>query len=393
MVSFELTKNVYWVGAVDWNLRDFHGYETRRGGTYNSYLIIDDKSALIDTVKYTFSNEFVKKIKELINPENIDYIIINHVEIDHSSALPEIMDYSKNAEIIATRNGRIGLIKHYGENLEIKTVKTGDELRLGKKTLKFIEAPMLHWPDSMFTFLVEDGILMPNDAFGQHLASSQRFDDEFDQSILMDEAAKYYANILMPFASIIIKKIDELSMLGIKPRMIAPSHGLIWRSNPERIINSYLEWSKGITENKVVIVYDTMWGSTEKMAYAISDALAKHKIDVRMFHLRKSDLSEVVKEILDAKAVIIGSPTKNRLMFPTISGFLTYITGLKPKGKIWSSFGSYGWGGGAVKGINQILNNSGFELLEPSLNVRYVPNEEDLYKCREFGERIAEAIK
>ncbi|MCP8311328.1 MAG: FprA family A-type flavoprotein [Candidatus Methylarchaceae archaeon HK02M1] len=393
MTSIELAKDVYWVGAVDWDLRNFHGHETRRGTTYNAYLIIDDKTTLVDTVKYTFSSELKKNIRELTNPKKIDYIVINHIEIDHSSSLPKVMEFAKNAKIIATRNGKEGLMEYYGEDWDIETVKTGDELKIGRRTLRFVEAPMLHWPDSMFTYLVEDEILMPNDAFGQHLASSQRFDDEVHESVLMDEAAKYYANILMPFASLIIKKIDELSDLGVKPRMIAPSHGIIWRSNPDRIVDSYLVWSKGETKKKAVIVYDTMWGSTQKMAYAILEAMAKHGIDIHLFHMRRSDISEIMKEILEAKAVIIGSPTINHSMFPTISAFLNYITGLRPKGKIWASFGSYGWGGGAVRDINQSLKKAGFELLEPSLEVRYVPDEEKLQKCREFGEGIAEKIE
>ncbi len=393
MSQVELTSNIYWVGAIDWNIRDFHGYKTRRGTTYNAYLIVDKKKALIDTVKYTFSNELIQKINEITSVENLDYIIINHIEMDHSSSLPKIIEYAKEAEIIATERGKLGLIKHYGGNLNIKTVKTGDELRLGEKTLRFVEAPMLHWPDSMFTYLVEDGILMPNDAFGQHLASSQRFDDEINQHILMEEAAKYYANILMPFASLIIRKIQELIKMQIPIRMIAPSHGIIWRSNPSKIINAYMEWSQGKTRNKAVIVYDTMWGSTDKIARAISEGLTKRGIDVKLFKLRDSDKTEIVTQILDAKAVIIGSPTLNNSVFPSVSAFLTYVTGLKPKGKIWSFFGSYGWGGGAVKKMAEKIRNAGFEIYEQTMEIKYVPTSEELEKCRKFGEEIAEKIK
>jgi len=393
MSQVELTSNIYWVGTIDWNIRDFHGYKTRRGTTYNAYLIVDKKKALIDTVKYTFSNELIQKINEITSVENLDYIIINHIEMDHSSSLPKIIEYAKEAEIIATERGKLGLIKHYGGNLNIKTVKTGDELRLGEKTLRFVEAPMLHWPDSMFTYLVEDGILMPNDAFGQHLASSQRFDDEINQHTLMEEAAKYYANILMPFASLIIRKIQELIKMQIPIRMIAPSHGIIWRSNPSKIINAYMEWSQGKTRNKAVIVYDTMWGSTEKIARAISEGLTKRRIDVKLFKLRDSDKTEIVTQILDAKAVIIGSPTLNNSVFPSVSAFLTYVTGLKPKGKIWSFFGSYGWGGGAVKKMAEKIRNAGFEIYEQTMEIKYVPTSEELEKCRKFGEEIAEKIK
>lgn len=393
MSNVELADGIYWVGVIDWNIRDFHGYVTRRGTTYNAYLIIDEKKALIDTVKYTFSNELIQKISKITSLESLDYIIINHVEMDHSSSLPEIIKYAKNAEIIASPRGRDGLIKHYGENLSIKTVKTGDELKLGKRTLRFIEAPMLHWPDSMFTYIVEDGILMPNDAFGQHLATSQRFDDEVDQHILMEEAAKYYANILMPLAPLIIRKIQELVQMQIPIKMIAPSHGVIWRSDPMKIINAYMDWSQGKAKNKVVIVYDTMWGSTDKMARAIAKGLTTQGVDVRLFKLRSSDQTEIVTEILDAKAVVVGSPTLNNSVFPSVSAFLTYITGLKPKGKIWAFFGSYGWGGGAVKKMTETARAAGFKIHEQTLEVKYVPTKEELEKCYNFGKELASNLK
>jgi anaerobic nitric oxide reductase flavorubredoxin len=393
MAAVELAENVYWVGVVDWNVRDFHGYETRRGTTYNAYLIIDDKTVLVDTVKYPFKAILTKNIQELTDLEDLDHVIVNHVEMDHSSSLSHIMQQTKNATIISSRRGKDGLTKYYAENeWEFQIVKTGDELELGSRTLQFVEAPMLHWPDSMFTYLREDRILMPNDAFGQHLATSQRFDDEVDQGVLMDEAAKYYANILMPYAPLIVRKIEEVSKLGIEPRIIAPSHGVIWRSDPGKIVSSYLEWSRGKTEKKAVIVYDTMWGSTEKMAYAISEGIVAKGIEVHLFQMRKSDLAEVLKEILDAKAVIVGSPTLNSSMFPTVSAFLNYATGLRPKGKIWATFGSYGWGGGAVRAMNKKLTESRSEVLEPSLRIQYAPSVEELQKCREFGERIAEEL-
>jgi flavorubredoxin len=394
VVPVELAEYVYWVGAVDWDARDFHGYETRRGTTYNAYLVKDDKTALVDTVKYPFKTTLAKNIREITSMEDLDYVIVNHVEMDHSSSLRYIMRYARNATILLTERGKDGITKYYGgDNWAFQTVKTGDKLKLGKKTLQFVEAPMLHWPDSMFTYLKEAEILMPNDAFGQHLATSQRFDDEVDQTVLMDEATKYYANILMPYAPLIVRKIEEISKLGIKAKVIAPSHGVIWRSNPEKIVNAYLEWSRGETKEKAVIVYDTMWGSTQKMAYAISDAITNHGIEVHLFHMRRSDFSEILKEILDAKVVVVGSPTLNNSMFPTISSFLSYVTGLRPKGKIWTIFGSYGWGGGAVRAINRQFSESKFEVLEPSLQIQYAPNREELQKCKEFGDKIAEKIK
>ena len=393
MDKVTLAEDINWVGVVDWNLRDFHGYVTRRGSTYNAYLIVDEKTVLVDTVKHTFSEELLRNISEITTPEKIDYIIINHVEMDHSSSLPTIAEHAKNATILASQRGKDAIIEHYGAGFHIETVKTGDELKLGKRTLRFIEAPMLHWPDSMFTYVVEDKILMPNDAFGQHLATSQRFDDEVDEHVLMEEAATYYANILMPLAPLITRKIQELVQMGIAPTMIAPSHGVIWRSNPSKIIKAYLDWSAGLSRNKVVIVYDTMWGSTDKMARAIAEGATSEGVEVKFLKLRASDLTEAATEILEAKAVVVGSPTLNSQMFPTLSSFLTYVTGLKPKGKLWSFFGSYGWGGGAVRGMVETARKAGFEVHEPSIEVKYVPDQEDLKKCFELGRQIAAKVK
>jgi len=389
-----LAEGINWVGVVDWNIRDFHGYVTRRGSTYNAYLIQDEKTALVDTVKHTFSNELLRNICEIIDPAKIDYIIVNHVEMDHSSSLPIIAKYAKNATIIASERGKDAITEHYGADFNIKTVKTGDELKLGKRTLRFVEAPMLHWPDSMFTYVVEDKILMPNDAFGQHLASVQRFDDEVDQHVLMEEAATYYANILMLLGPLITRKIQEVVQLGIAPVVIAPSHGIIWRANPSKIIQAYLDWSSGAAaKQKVVIVYDTMWGSTDKMARAIAEGAASEGVDVKLLKLRAADQTEAMTEILDAKAVVVGSPTLNNQMFPTLGSFLTYATGLKPKGKLWGFFRSYGWGGGAVKGMIETVKKASFDVYEPGVEVKYIPEAEDLKKCFEFGRQIAAKIK
>ena len=394
MVNVVLKEGVNWVGVVDWDLRDFHGFITRRGSSYNSYLISDEKIALIDTVKSNFCNELIDHISELTSLEKIDYIIVNHVEMDHSSSLPIIAKLAKNAKIFASQRGKDALIKHYGADFNVvETVKTGDELKLGKRTLRFIEAPMLHWPDSMFTYIVEDKILMPNDAFGQHLAGSGRFDDEVDKCALMEEAATYYANILMPFAPLITRKIQEIVQMGIPIEMIAPSHGIIWRKDPSKIINAYLDWSSGVAKQKAVVVFDTMWESTDKMARAIADGITSGDVEVKLLKLRATDNTDVVTEILEAKAVVVGSPTLNNQMFPSVGSFLTYITGLKPKGKLWSFFGSYGWGGGAVRGMVETVKKAGFEVLELNVEVKYVPDQEDLKKCFEVGQQIAAKIK
>ncbi len=393
MAKIELDKDIYWVGAIDWNIRDFHGYITSRGSTYNAYLITDEKTALVDTVKHMFCDDLVRHVKEITDPEKIDYIIINHVEMDHSSSLPIMAKLCKNATIIASERGKEAILEHYGEGYNVKTVKTGDEIKLGKHTLKFVEAPMLHWPDSMFTYIAENKLLMPNDAFGQHLATNQRFDDEVDEHILMEEATKYYANILMPLGQLITKKIQEVVKAGLTCSMIAPSHGIIWRKDPSKIINAYLEWSANKAKQKIVIVYDTMWGSTDKMARSIAEGASSQGVEVKLLKLRSADKSEVVAEILDAKAVLVGSPTLNNGIFPTVGAFLVYVTGLKPKDKIWSFFGSFGWGGGAVRNMVDIARKAGFEVAEPSLEIKYVPDEGDLAKCFDLGKQIAAKVK
>ena len=392
MNKVTIAEDIFWVGVVDWNIRDFHGYTTSRGTTYNAYLILDQKTVLVDTVKHTFGKELLRNVCDITGPEKIDYIIVNHVEMDHSSGLPMMAEKAKNATIIASQKGKEAIICHYGDHFKIQTVKTGDELKLGDRTLKFVEAPMLHWPDSMFTYIVPDKILMPNDAFGQHLASSQRFDDEVDEHILMEEATKYYANILMPLGSLIMRKIQEVSQLGVAPTMIAPSHGIIWRSNPSRIVNAYLQWSEGKSKKKIAIVYDTMWGSTDKMAMSIAEGAVSQGVEVKLMKLRATDLTEIVTQILDSKAVIVGSPTLNNQMFPTLGYFLTYISGLKPKGKIWSFFGSYGWGGGAVRNMIEMARKAGFEVHEPGIEIKYIPSTGDLKKSFDLGKQIATEI-
>jgi flavorubredoxin len=393
MIKVTLADDLYWVGAIDYNIRDFHGYITSRGSTYNAYLILDDKVALIDTVKHTFSNDLLDHISEIINPEKIDYIIVNHVEMDHSSSLPIIAKLAKNATIIASERGKDAIREHYGSDIIVKSVKNGEELKLGKRTLKFIDATMLHWPDSMFTYIVDDKILLSNDAFGQHLATGQRYDDEVDEHILMEEATKYYANILMLLGPLVAKKIQEVVQSGLVCCMIAPSHGIIWRKNPTKIIKAYSSWAAGEAKRKIAIVYDTMWGSTDKMARAIAEGIVSEGVEVKMLKMRASDNTEAMTEILESKAVLVGSPTLNNGMFPTIGSFMTYATGLKPKDKLWSFFGSFGWGGGAVRAMTEMAKKAGFEIHESGLEIKYVPDKDDLQKCFEEGQKIAKEVK
>ena len=392
MTKVQLAKGVYWVGAIDWNVRNFHGYSTHRGTTYNAYLIIDDKIALIDTVKAPFYDEMAARVREIVSFDKIDYVISNHVEMDHSGSLPMALRDAKNARLVTLEKfGENGLAKTFHQSWPTIAVKEGSTVDLGKRKLAFIPTPMLHWPDSMCTYLVEDKLLFSMDAFGQHLATSQRFDDEVDMGIVMQEASKYYANILMPFGDLIVKAVNKLS--GVKIDMIAPSHGIIWRSHIKAIVESYAKWGKGETAAKALVIYDTMWGSTQKMALAIVRGMIGEGVDVKLFNLTASDKSDVIKEVLDAKALIIGSPTLNNGMFPSVAEFLCYLKGLKPRNKIGAAFGSHGWGGGAVKAVQQEMEQTGIELIDSKLAFKFVPDEGEIQKCVDFGRDIAKRIK
>jgi len=388
----ELSKGVYWVGAVDWNVRDFHGYTTNRGSTYNAYLVKSDKTALVDTVKAGFFPEMVSRIEAIMDPGEIDYLIVNHVEMDHSGALPLFMERFPRVRLVATDNGIKALQRHYRKEWAIEKVKTGAEISLGDKTLLFLEAYMLHWPDSMFTYLKEDHILLPNDGFGQHYASYNRFDDENPLETVMDEAAKYFANILMPLAPLIPPLLKKVIKLGIPIDMIAPSHGVIWRSHPNKIIQAYMDWSNGVAQDRVLIIYDTMWGSTEKMARSISEGISTAGVENKLLSLRNNHRSDILKEILTSKILVVGSPTLNEGMFPSVAELLFYLKGLRPLKKKGVAFGSYGWGGEAVPAITEAMKGMGFEIIDPGLGVAYVPGPEDVEQCVALGRKIAASL-
>jgi len=388
----ELAEGVYWVGAIDWNIRNFHGYSTHVGTTYNAYLVVDEKVALIDTVKAPFYRELKARVEQLVPFADIDYVVSNHVEMDHSGSLPMVMQAAKNARLITLEKfGENGLSKTFHSKWPTIAVKEGSELKLGKRTLTFIPTPMLHWPDSMCTYLAEDRILFSMDAFGQHLATSKRFDDEVGLDIIMPQAAKYYANILMPFGDLIVKAVEKLGSIDID--MIAPSHGMIWRSHLSDILKAYTSWGQGDTVKKALVIYDTMWGSTEKMALALAEGIAGEGIEVKVYNLTHSDHSDIIREVLDARAVLVGSPTLNNGMFPTVAQFLCYLRGLKPRGKIGAAFGSHGWAGGGVKAVQQELEAAGIELMDSGLAFKFVPDADELQKCADFGRIVAQAIE
>ncbi|MCX5704814.1 MAG: flavodoxin domain-containing protein [Candidatus Omnitrophica bacterium] len=395
MSAIKILDNLYSIGVIDWNVRTFHGhtYTTKRGTTYNAYLIIDEKIALVDTVLGSFSAELIENIKQIIPPEKIDYVIANHVETDHSGALPELMKLCSKAKVLGTQKCKEGLFKNYYENWDFQVVKTGDTLKLGKRTLSFLEVPMIHWPDSMFTYCPEDALLMPNDAFGQHFATSERFADEVDQCSLWDEAAKYYGNILWPLGVIILKKIEEVKKMGLPIKIIAPSHGVIWRKDPMQIVEKYVYWAKNSAMPKVVIAYETMWGSTEKMARKIADGILESGVSVKIFDVTTSDRTEIIKEMLDSKGFIFGSSTHDNSMLPSMAGFLEFVRGLTPKNRIAAAFGSFGWAGGAVKDLEELINRSGLTLAQPGIGIKYVPDEAESKRCYEFGKEFAAKIK
>ena len=310
--AVELSSGVYWVGAIDWNGRDFHGFTTPGGTTYNSYLVVGEKTALIDTVKSPFAGEMLRRISQIIDPSKLDYIVVNHMELDHSGSLAELKKQT-DAKILITKRG-IDILNGYfkdsgSENWDIEIVKTGDQLDLGGKTLMFLEATMLHWPDSMETFLKEDRILFSNDGFGQHIATSKRYD--FEVGDVLPDAAEYYANILMPFHMPLLRYLGVLNELGIEPMQIAPSHGIIWKQDLQKILKAYRSWANGEVREKVLVIYDTMWGSTEAMANEIVEAVRAAGVEVKLLHLRKNTRSHIMKEMLDAAAFAVGSPTLN----------------------------------------------------------------------------------
>lgn len=393
----KITDKVTWVGKVDWELKRFHGDElsTSRGSSYNAYLVRDEKVALIDTVWKPYDKEFVSRLKQEIDLKQIDYIVMNHNEIDHSGALPELMREIPDAPIYCTKKGEAIIRGHYHEDWNFVTVKTGDTLSLGHTTLTFVEAPMLHWPDTMVTYMDSDQILFSNDIFGQHYASESLYDDAVEYADLMREAEKYYANIINLYSPLAARKINELLKLNLPIKMICPSHGVIWKTNPSAIVEQYLKWADAYQENQITIVYDTMWQSTRLMAEAIAQGIEEQDPDVtvKVMNASKDDKNGILTEIFQSKAVLVGSPTINYGYSFAIAGLLEMAKGLKFKKKKAAAFGSYGWSGEAPKQIAAHLTEAGFEVVDEGVKLLWVPNEDGLKQCVEYGKRFADAVK
>ena len=388
----QISQRVWWVGKTDWELKYFHGHElsTRRGSSYNAYLVRDQKTALIDTVWQPYDKEFVSRLKETIDLGSIDYIIMNHNEVDHSGALPELLREIPGTPIYCTKKGEAILRGHYHEDWNFVNVKTGDTLCLGDTTLTFIEAPMLHWPDTMFSYLSGEEILFSNDGFGQHYASESLYDDCVDLNEVYYEAEKYYANILQLYSPIALKKVNDILAMGLPLRMICPSHGIIWKEHKDEIIKRYLSWASNYQEDQVTIVYDTMWNATRLMAESIAEGIKESHPDwtIKLMNAAKEDKNDIITEIFHSKIVLVGSPTVNNGYTHAIAGLLELIRGMKFKNKQAAAFGSYGWGGEAVKLLTSHLEASGFTLLNEGIRCQWRPDNAALAQCHQYGKEL-----
>jgi flavorubredoxin len=384
-----LRENIDWVGHVDWTVRDFHSYDAERGVTYNAYLVRDEQTALIDAVREPYGEELLKNVAALCDLASVEYVVCNHAELDHAGALPEVMRALPNASLVCDKKCAEALALHFDmSGWKQRIVKSGEEISLGRRTLRFLETPMVHWPESMFTYVPEEKLLFSMDGFGQHYASAERFDDEVPLPAVMDEAKTYYANIVMPYGKSVKACLEHLA--GWPIEMIAPSHGVIWRTHLDQIVAAYRDWADCRAKPKVLVVFDSMWESTARMAEAILDGAGLPGVERKLIHLRRTSLTQLAGEVIDAAAIAFGSATLNSGMMPAASAALTYLEGLKAKGKAGFAFGSYGWGRGGTEAVDQRLHDMGWEILREPLRAKYRPTEEVLAQCREAGRVLGE---
>ncbi|MFA6378391.1 MAG: FprA family A-type flavoprotein [Candidatus Omnitrophota bacterium] len=389
----KIADSIFWTGYIDWDLRNFHGYDTPSGSTYNAYLIVDEKPTLIDTVKYYGFDEMVGHIKQVMDPAKIEYIISNHTEMDHSGSIDKLLEICPKAQIVCSPKGAEELSRHFKKKWNFKVVQTGDELSIGKRILKFLLMPMVHWPDSMATYSPQDKILFPNDAFGQHRASVERYVDELGGDIIFEDAAKYYANIIMPYGNQVLKALEGARLFALD--MICPSHGLIWRraEDIKKITQLYQKWASYQADKKALIVYDTMWKSTKQMALHFYDLIERSEIAVKLVNLQETHISDIVTDVLSSKVVLFGTPILNNRMLPTMAALLMYLKGLKTKNKHAVTFGSYGWSTIGFKELETFVQEAGFELLAEGKYIPFVPDEAELLGLSSFLPRIKEAIE
>lgn len=376
--------NVSWIGYIDWELESFHGddYSIMNGSSQNAYLIQEEKTVLIDTVWTPHRFEFVENLKQEIDLKKIDFIVANHGECDHSGALPALMAEIPDTPIYCTANAVKSIEGQYGKRgWNFKVVKTGDSIDIGNgKKLIFVEMRMLHWPDSMAAYLTGDNILFSNDAFGQHYAVEELFNDKADKCLLNKEAMKYFANILNPFAPILTKKLDEIGKLELPIEMIAPSHGAIWRDNPLQIVENYAKWAQAYQEDQITVAYDTMWEGTAKLAHEIAAEIHRQSPDtvVKVFNIAKADKNEIMTEVFKSKAIAVGSPTVSNSILSSVAGWLEFLSQLKFKKKKAAAFGCYGWSGESVKILQERLKSAGFEVTDESVKSLWNPESEDI---------------
>jgi flavorubredoxin len=393
--AIQISERVYWVGAIDWGMRDFHGYSTSYGTTYNAYLILGEKPVLIDTVKTAFFDEMMARIRSVIDPAKIRYIISDHAEMDHSGCLLKTIAATGTELVFASKMGIDALKSHFHVDFPIKEIIHGESFTLGDAEFISFETKMVHWPDSMFTYFTNDKILFSQDGFGMHLATANLFADQNNMDLLRSEAAKYFANILLPFSSLVLNLLAKLPSFKLDLKIVAPAHGPIWRQpkDIDFIIKSWGSWAAQKPGMKAVIVYDTMWNSTALMAAAIADGVVSEKsVQVKVMPLASSYRSDIVTELLDAGALIVGSPTLNQQMFPTLADIFCYLKGLKRKNLIGQAFGSYGWGGEAIKLIQNELVQMGVNLVADAVSVKYVPDRDILTKCWILGQEIGKSL-
>lgn len=387
-----VAENIYWVGAVDWAVRDFHGYSTGRGTTYNAYLIKAEKITLIDTVKQGFRDEMFARISSVVDPKDIDVIVSNHAEPDHSGELAETIRDVNPSGVYASKNGKKALDLHFGIGEQITAVDEGQSIDLGGTSLVFAETRMCHWPDSMVSYCPEAKLLFSQDAFGMHLASFERFADEVDPGVLHYEAAKYYANILMPLSNFVGKSLEKLGGLGLDIDIVAPDHGPIWRKDIQKVIDWYAGWANPKRNHNAIVVYDTMWKSTEKMARAVSEGLGAGGAHPTVMALSGTHRSDVATKLLDAGALVVGAPTLNNEIFPRIADTLTYVKGLRPSGLVGAAFGSFGWSGESIKKLSEFLDEMNIEVVQDPVTSRYVPDGDIYDQCYALGEAVGKRV-
>ncbi len=395
MRPLELKPGVYWVGAVDWNSRDFHGYSlSPQGTTYNAYLVVDEKITLFDTVKDDHVGELLCRISQVVDPEKIDYIVVNHLEPDHAGCLPKLIERCKPEKVFCSPMGERAMQAHFHQDgWPVQVVKSGDSISLGKRDVHFLETRMLHWPDSMFSYIPQDKLLICNDAFGQNYAGSERYADEIPRPLLEQVMKEYYANIVLPYSSVVLKTLDQVAAMNLEVDLIAPDHGLMFRGDDVAFaLNSYRAFAEQKPKKKAVITYDTMWHSTEKMALAIAEGLEQEGVAVRILMLKNNHHSRVMTEIFDSAAVLVGSPTHNNGIMPNVAGMLTYMKGLRPQNKLGAAFGSFGWSGESVKVISEWLQSMNVELVADPVKVKHVPAHSDLSACFELGRKVGQAV-